>query len=100
MTKSKPFGNLTMFGYDLNLTNINTIEGRGQNQILHRPDNPEKTGLCHWIATTIKPIHHTRCLVGLGARGKSRISSALRLLLLLAILGPQPLSEGQNIPVY
>lgn len=91
---------ITFLGYDLELRNIDTIEGRERNKVLQYPENPEKTGLCHWIATAVKPIYHTQCLVGLGARGKSRVSAVLRLIVILSIIGPQPLLEGQNIPVY
>ena len=87
-------------GYDLKLTHIDTIEGRGHNDTLTPAQNPEKTGLCHWIASTIKPIYHTQRLVGLGARGKSRASAIIRLLILLSIIGPQPLTEKSGVPIY
>ena len=88
---------IRIYGYDLKLINIDMVEGLGRGVLI---DWPEKDGYHHWIATTVKPIYSVQKLVGLGARGKTKITAVLRLILLMAILGPQPLQEGQNIPVF
>lgn len=86
-----------MFGYDLAFTPIDEVEGLQRGVKI---DWPEKDGLHHWIATTVKPLYKYQKLIGLGARGKTKFTAALRLIILMAILGPQPLREGENIPTF
>jgi len=84
-------------GYDLQFCNIDDVEGRERGK---KVDWSEKDGYHHWIATTVKPIYSTQKLIGLGARGRTKLTATLRLILLMAIIGPQHWEEGGNIPIF
>jgi hypothetical protein len=52
-----------------------------------------------WVATVIIPNYKNQTLRGLGARGKSKFGSVVRLLWYMATQGVRRLVEGASIPL-